>query len=49
MFKCVLFQGLIKELRILKDKVEHLEDQKIQYEKKLKATKVKESSEPHGV
>uniref|UniRef100_A0A671V7C6 PPFIA binding protein 2 n=1 Tax=Sparus aurata TaxID=8175 RepID=A0A671V7C6_SPAAU len=32
-------EGLIKELKILKDKVEHLEDQKIQYEKKLKATK----------
>uniref|UniRef100_A0A8C4H639 PPFIA binding protein 2a n=1 Tax=Dicentrarchus labrax TaxID=13489 RepID=A0A8C4H639_DICLA len=32
-------EGLIKELRILKDKVEHLEDQKLQYEKKLKATK----------
>ncbi|TNN75806.1 Liprin-beta-2 [Liparis tanakae] len=31
--------GLFKELRILKDKVEHLEDQKLQYEKKLKATK----------
>ncbi|XP_034385386.1 liprin-beta-2 isoform X2 [Cyclopterus lumpus] len=31
--------GLLKELRILKDKVEHLEDQKLQYEKKLKATK----------
>lgn len=39
-----LLQGLLKELRILKDKVEHLEDQKLQYEKKLKATKVKESS-----
>ncbi|KAG7230218.1 hypothetical protein INR49_012351 [Caranx melampygus] len=32
--------GLLKELRILKDKVEHLEDQKLQYEKKLKATKI---------
>ncbi|XP_073320594.1 liprin-beta-2 isoform X2 [Pagrus major] len=37
-------EGLIKELRILKDKVEHLEDQKIQYEKKLKATKAEISS-----
>lgn len=36
------FQGLIRELRILKDKVEHLEDEKLQYEKKLKATKVRE-------
>ncbi|XP_067343285.1 liprin-beta-2 isoform X3 [Channa argus] len=36
--------GLLKELRILKDKVEHLEDQKIQYEKKLKATKAEISS-----
>ncbi|KAM3625984.1 uncharacterized protein V6R79_020832 [Siganus canaliculatus] len=37
-------EGLIKELRILKDKVEHLEDQKLQYEKKLKATKAEISS-----
>lgn len=37
----ILFQGLIRELRILKDKVEQLEDQKLQYEKKLKATKVR--------
>ncbi|KAM7423988.1 hypothetical protein PAMA_000378 [Pampus argenteus] len=36
--------GLLKELRILKDKVEHLEDQKLQYEKKLKATKAEISS-----
>ncbi|XP_071385104.1 liprin-beta-2 [Centroberyx affinis] len=35
---------LFKELRILKDKVEHLEDQKLQYEKKLKATKAEISS-----
>ncbi|XP_042359179.1 liprin-beta-2 isoform X5 [Plectropomus leopardus] len=35
---------LLKELRILKDKVEHLEDQKIQYEKKLKVTKAEISS-----
>ncbi|KAJ3593583.1 hypothetical protein NHX12_005917 [Muraenolepis orangiensis] len=31
---------LLKELRFLKDRVEVLEDQKLQYEKKLKATKV---------
>ncbi|XP_037605404.1 liprin-beta-2 isoform X6 [Sebastes umbrosus] len=37
-------EGLFKELRILKDKVEHLEDQKMQYEKKLKATKAEISS-----
>nr|XP_020461638.1 liprin-beta-2-like isoform X2 [Monopterus albus] len=37
-------QGLLKELRVLKDKVEHLEDQKLQYEKKLKATKAEISS-----
>uniref|UniRef100_A0A7N6C2R0 SAM domain-containing protein n=1 Tax=Anabas testudineus TaxID=64144 RepID=A0A7N6C2R0_ANATE len=37
-------EGLLKELRILKDKVELLEDQKLQYEKKLKATKVKKRS-----
>ncbi|XP_040894862.1 liprin-beta-2 isoform X2 [Toxotes jaculatrix] len=36
--------GLLRELRILKDKVEHLEDQKLQYEKKLKATKAEISS-----
>ncbi|XP_047437361.1 liprin-beta-2 isoform X2 [Mugil cephalus] len=36
--------GLLNELRILKDKVEHLEDQKLQYEKKLKATKAEISS-----
>ncbi|XP_041849525.1 liprin-beta-2 isoform X2 [Melanotaenia boesemani] len=35
---------LLKELRILKDKVEHLEDQKLQYEKKLKTTKAEISS-----
>ncbi|KAM6943604.1 LOW QUALITY PROTEIN: liprin-beta-2 [Xenentodon cancila] len=35
---------LLKELRILKDKVEDLEDQKLQYEKKLKATKAEISS-----
>lgn len=40
-FEHILFQGLIRELRILKDKVEQLEDQKLQYEKKLKATKVR--------
>uniref|UniRef100_A0A674N435 PPFIA binding protein 2 n=1 Tax=Takifugu rubripes TaxID=31033 RepID=A0A674N435_TAKRU len=33
-------ENIIKELRTLKEKVEHLEDQKLQYEKKLKATKV---------
>ncbi|XP_029904402.1 liprin-beta-2 isoform X2 [Myripristis murdjan] len=37
-------EGLFKELRILKEKVEHLEDQKLQYEKKLKATKAEISS-----
>ncbi|XP_029953075.1 liprin-beta-2 isoform X2 [Salarias fasciatus] len=37
-------EGLLKELRILKDKVEHLEDQKLEYEKKLKATKAEISS-----
>ncbi|XP_075879664.1 liprin-beta-2 isoform X4 [Nelusetta ayraudi] len=37
-------EGLIRELRILKDKVEHLEDEKLQYEKKLKATKAEISS-----
>jgi hypothetical protein len=35
-----LLQVLLKELRFLKDRVEVLEDQKSQYEKKLKATKV---------
>ncbi|XP_034534654.1 LOW QUALITY PROTEIN: liprin-beta-2 [Notolabrus celidotus] len=37
-------EGLLKELRILKDKVEDLEDQKLQYEKKLKVTKAEISS-----
>ncbi|KAM7014754.1 liprin-beta-2 isoform 4-T4 [Tautogolabrus adspersus] len=37
-------EGLFRELRILKDKVEHLEDQKLQYEKKLNATKAEISS-----
>ncbi|CAJ1048817.1 liprin-beta-2 isoform X3 [Xyrichtys novacula] len=37
-------EGLLKELRILKDKVENLEDQKLEYEKKLKATKAEISS-----
>ncbi|KAF7661542.1 hypothetical protein LDENG_00259470 [Lucifuga dentata] len=41
---CGTESGLIKELRTLKDKVEHLEDQKLQYEKKLKATKAEISS-----
>uniref|UniRef100_A0A3B3BAM7 PPFIA binding protein 2a n=1 Tax=Oryzias melastigma TaxID=30732 RepID=A0A3B3BAM7_ORYME len=35
---------LLKELRLLKDKVENLEDQKLQYEKKLKVTKVEINS-----
>ncbi|XP_049421147.1 liprin-beta-2 isoform X2 [Epinephelus fuscoguttatus] len=43
-YHCGEESGLLKELRILKDKVEHLEDQKIQYEKKLKATKAEISS-----
>ncbi|XP_076014919.1 liprin-beta-2 [Genypterus blacodes] len=38
------FQGLFKELMILKDKVEELEDQKLEYEKKLQATKAEISS-----
>ncbi|XP_072320656.1 liprin-beta-2 isoform X5 [Eucyclogobius newberryi] len=37
-------EGLLKELKILKDKVEHLEEQKLHYEKKLKATKAEMSS-----
>ncbi|XP_028999617.1 liprin-beta-2 isoform X2 [Betta splendens] len=36
--------GLFKELKALKDKVEHLEDQKLQYERKLKATKAEISN-----
>ncbi|XP_037605371.1 liprin-beta-2 isoform X3 [Sebastes umbrosus] len=43
-YHCEEESGLFKELRILKDKVEHLEDQKMQYEKKLKATKAEISS-----
>ncbi|XP_063738048.1 liprin-beta-2 isoform X2 [Eleginops maclovinus] len=37
-------EGLLKELRTLKDKVDNLEDQKSQYEKKLQATKAEISS-----
>lgn len=37
-------EGLLKELKALKDKVEHLEEQKLQYEKKLRATKAEMSS-----
>ncbi|XP_063044543.1 liprin-beta-2 isoform X4 [Engraulis encrasicolus] len=36
--------GLLHELRILKDKVDELEDEKMQYERKLKATKVEISN-----
>ncbi|KAM6980941.1 liprin-beta-2 [Aplochiton taeniatus] len=36
---CGAPSGLLQELRILKDKVGHLEDQKSQYERKLKVTK----------
>ncbi|XP_061622035.1 liprin-beta-2 isoform X3 [Phyllopteryx taeniolatus] len=36
--------GLVQELKILKDKVEHLEDEKLEYEKRLKASKVEISS-----
>lgn len=43
-YHCGGDSGLMKELRILKDKVEHLEDQKLQYEKKLKATKAEINS-----
>ncbi|XP_039651820.1 liprin-beta-2 isoform X2 [Perca fluviatilis] len=43
-YYCGEESGLLKELRILKDKVEHLEDQKLHYEKKLKATKAEISS-----
>ncbi|TKS70054.1 Liprin-beta-2 Coiled-coil-like protein 1 [Collichthys lucidus] len=43
-YHCGGESGLIKELKILKDKVEHLEDQKLQYEKKLKATKAEINS-----
>ncbi|XP_068171697.1 liprin-beta-2 isoform X2 [Antennarius striatus] len=43
-YHCGGESSLLKELRVLKDKVEHLEDQKFQYEKKLKATKTEISS-----
>ncbi|XP_062860544.1 liprin-beta-2 [Trichomycterus rosablanca] len=33
-------EGLFQELKLLKNKVEELEDEKLQYERKLKATKV---------
>ncbi|KAK0136980.1 Liprin-beta-2 [Merluccius polli] len=38
--QCGVQSVLLKELRFLKDRVEVLEDQKLQFEKKLKATKV---------
>uniref|UniRef100_A0A8C5DTH1 Liprin-beta-2-like n=1 Tax=Gouania willdenowi TaxID=441366 RepID=A0A8C5DTH1_GOUWI len=37
-------EGLLKQLNILKNKVEYLEEQKFQYERKLKATKTEVSS-----
>uniref|UniRef100_A0AAR2JU00 SAM domain-containing protein n=1 Tax=Pygocentrus nattereri TaxID=42514 RepID=A0AAR2JU00_PYGNA len=37
---CCSKQGLLQELRLLKNKVDELEDEKSQYERKLKATKV---------
>ncbi|XP_049574810.1 liprin-beta-2 isoform X2 [Syngnathus scovelli] len=37
-------EGLVRELKILKDKVQHLEDEKLEYEKRLKASKVEISS-----
>ncbi|XP_072550705.1 liprin-beta-2 isoform X2 [Salminus brasiliensis] len=37
-------EGLLQELRLLKNKVDELEDEKIQYERKLKATKAEISS-----
>ncbi|XP_076143100.1 liprin-beta-2 isoform X2 [Alosa pseudoharengus] len=40
----MLQQGLLTELRLLKDKVDELEDEKLQYERKLKATKVEISN-----
>ncbi|XP_040058773.1 liprin-beta-2 isoform X2 [Gasterosteus aculeatus] len=43
-YGCGEKSGLVKELRILKDKVEHLEDQKLQYERQLTATKAEISS-----
>ncbi|XP_066540436.1 liprin-beta-2 isoform X2 [Hoplias malabaricus] len=37
-------EGLLQEMRLLKNKVEELEDEKSQYERKLKATKAEISS-----
>ncbi|XP_034044770.1 liprin-beta-2 isoform X2 [Thalassophryne amazonica] len=37
-------EALKKELRVLRDKVDHLEDQKLLYERKLKATKAEITS-----
>uniref|UniRef100_A0A673ZV80 PPFIA binding protein 2 n=1 Tax=Salmo trutta TaxID=8032 RepID=A0A673ZV80_SALTR len=37
---------ILQELRLFKEKVDHLEDQKSQYERRLKATKVKHVSLP---
>ncbi|XP_057708622.1 liprin-beta-2 isoform X1 [Corythoichthys intestinalis] len=37
-------EGLVRELKILKDKVQYLEDEKLEYEKRLKASKVEINS-----
>ncbi|XP_062404687.1 liprin-beta-2 [Sardina pilchardus] len=42
--RCGKESGLLHELRLLKDKVDELEDEKLQYERKLKATKVEISN-----
>ncbi|XP_036440766.1 liprin-beta-2 isoform X3 [Colossoma macropomum] len=42
--RCGRESGLLQELRLLKNKVDELEDEKSQYERKLKATKAEISS-----
>ncbi|TSZ97546.1 Liprin-beta-2 [Bagarius yarrelli] len=44
---CGRESNLLQELRLLKHKVEELEDEKLQYERKLKATKVEISGLQH--
>ncbi|KAI4892389.1 hypothetical protein NFI96_011687, partial [Prochilodus magdalenae] len=45
--RCGKESGLLQELRLLKNKVEELEDEKSQYERKLKATKLSISYSLH--
>lgn len=39
-FKCIFVQNLLQELKMLKNKVEQLEQEKSEYKLKLKVTQV---------